>query len=332
VNGQRVDENSRTQDREAAESLLKLRLAEAAAGQINIVPSKITVADICGLVLADNKLRKLRDAKTVEWRYEAHVKPSLGKIQANRMTTAHSRAYIESRRLAGAPNSTINRELSVVRRAYTLAMREEPPLVRRAPYIPRLDEDNVRQGFIERPQYEALLAELPVNLKALFVSGYHVGARKGELRKIQWAQVDFDARLITLSGVQTKNKKPRTLPIYGEMETWLRLQYQSHPDDNPWVFYGARNRPVGDHLDGWTEACERAGLPGLLFHDLRRSAVRNMKRAGIQDRVAMEISGHRTRSMFDRYNIVDESDIENAGQKLEAYFKKSRPAKLKRVK
>jgi integrase len=121
---------------------------------------------------------------------------------------------------------------------------------------------------------------------------------------------DFVDGLIRIYGSQAKNKKPRTLPIYGDMDAWLRSQYAARPESNPWVFYSRRKRPIGAHLVGWREACERARLPGLLFHDLRRSAVRNMKRAGLQDTVAMNITGHRTRAVFDRYNIVDSGDRE----------------------
>jgi integrase len=198
-----------------------------------------------------------------------------------------------------------------------------------------VDEDNARQGFLDIEQYERLLDELPLPLKALFVCGYHTGARKGELRKTRWDQVDFDARAIRLSAGQTKGKKRRTLPVYGDMERWLKSQRCRCPDECPFVFFGIHNRAVSDHLPGWREACERAVLAGLLFPDLRRSAIRNMKRAGVPDKVAMEISGHKTRAVFDRYNITDEGDIGNPAEKLTAYFKhrkQDRAAKLRRVK
>jgi integrase len=192
------------------------------------------------LVLADYRLRKRRDVATVEWRYKAHVEESLGRIQASRLTGAQIRAYVEDRRKGGASDATINRELAIIRRAFTLAMREDPPLVRRAPHFPKLEEDNARQGFLEPEQYEKLLEELPLRLKALYVCASHAGARKGELRKIRWEQVDFDAATIRLSAGQTKGKRARTIPIYGDMERWLRVQERERPEGCPWVFFGAQ--------------------------------------------------------------------------------------------
>jgi integrase len=120
-----------------------------------------------------------------------------------------------------------------------------------------LEEDNARQGFLEPEQYEVLLQKPPERLKALFVCAYHAGTRKGELREIRIEQVDLDAKVIRVEKRQTKGKKPRTLPIYGEMERWLRQQIDSASEGCPWVFHNGRKRLVGAHLDGWSEALRR---------------------------------------------------------------------------
>jgi integrase len=334
VRNRPIQESSGSAQKGDAENLLKRRIGEVAAG-VRVGPQRATIGDLCKLVIEDYRMRGLSDANHVQMRYNSNIAPLLGRLLASRFGQNQIWQYIENRRSDGASNGTINRELAIVRRGFKLGAQQDLPLVQRQPAIPVLPETNVRQGFLEQDQYEKLLEELPANLKALFVCGYHVGARKNELRCIKWPQVDLDAGAIRLPASQTKTKRPRTLPIYCDMVRWLEEQRRTCPVGCEWVFHGKHNHPVDNHLNGWAEACERIGLPGLLFHDLRRSAVRNMKRAGIQDKVAMEISGHLTRSVFDRYNIIDEGDIKDAGQLLEEYAQKrkqERAARLRRVK
>ena len=194
------------------------------------MPGRATVDDLCAVVIDDNHLRKLRDAKVTKWRCKAHIEPVLGRLRASQFGSGQVRQYVEQRRTAGAADATINRELAIVRRGFRLGYEAEPTLVYQLPVIHKLPEDNVRLGFLEADQYERVLEELPANLKALFVCAYHTGARKNELRRIEWPQVDFAAGLIRLSGGQTKNKRPRTLPVYGDMKRWLEHQRETCPE------------------------------------------------------------------------------------------------------
>jgi integrase len=223
VNGRQIKESTKSTDEAEARRQLKVKIGEAAAGK-DVIPERATINDLCALVLADYRLRKLRDAEILKWRIDAHIKPAVGSLLASRFTPHQVRQYVERRRSESASDATINREMAIVRRGFSLALREDPPLVRRAPYIPKLEEDNVRQGFIEQGQYLALREALPDHLKCLLVVGYHCGNRLGELRKLRWSQVDIEAGEIRIQKAQAKGKKPRTLPIYGDMIEWLKWQ------------------------------------------------------------------------------------------------------------
>jgi integrase len=144
--------------------------------------------------------------------------------------------------------------------------------------------------------------------------------RKGELTGIKWPQVDFDAGLITLEKGATKNDDARSVPILkGDMRTLLEESWaerEANWPQSPWVFSRA-GVAIKDFRTSWEEACKRAGVPELKFHDLRRTAVRNMRRAGVPQVVRMKISGHKTDSMERRYNIVDVDDLSIAKEFME---------------
>jgi integrase len=188
------------------------------------------------------------------------------------------------------------------------------------PYFPMVQETTVRKGFLNDQQYAALRDALPEELKALFITAYTTGIRKGELLAITWPQVDFEGQLITLEYGETKNQEARSVPIVaGDMFDALTAAKEKRDEfwpQSPWVFT-RRGEVIKDFRWAWEEACKSAGVPDLNFHDLRRTAVRNMRRAGIPQVTRMKISGHKTDSMERRYNIVDAEDLATARELLE---------------
>lgn len=183
----------------------------------------------------------------------------------------------------------------------------------------------MRSGFLDDAGYLQLRRELPDYLRPIFVVAYHVGNRIGELRRLLWTQVDFANGQILSSPGTTKNKMGRTLPIYGDMRELLRMEKENRDTQFPkcsYVFHH-EGHVIVDYRKAWASACKRAGVPGLLFHDLHRCAIRNMRLAGIPENVAMEISGHRSRSVFDRYSIVGARDIRDAAEKMEGRLRSS---------
>ena len=232
--------------------------------------------------------------------------------------------YIEKRQGEGAENATINRELSALRRAYTLAFDCKPRRVDDIPKVTKLEENAAREGFVEDEQFTALkTAADELWLRALLVTAYNFGFRRNELLGLKVSQVNLARRTIRLAAVSTKNKTPRTIKMTQEVLE-LISQCVNGKTGQDYVFTRG-TEPIEDFRGAWWALCETAGLgkfvakkwTGLLFHDLRRSAVRNLVASGVNEKTAMTVSGHKSRSVFDRYQIVSEKDLEEVADKLE---------------
>jgi integrase len=326
-NGKQRRESSGSEKYGKAEDLLRRRLGEISLG---ILPSpstqKVTTARLLDLLLADYEL----NGRSLEWaKYVVgHLRPFFGEMRASKVGTEAFSRYVSERRSAGIANSTINRELSLLRRAFNLGFQAEPRLVAIIPRIPRFAERNVRKGFFDHEHFIRLRAALPEHLRPVITFAYSTGMRKGEILGLHWTQVDFQAKVVRLEPGETKNREARIAPMIGEVREMLAIQKQHRDQFYPACSYvfSRYGKQIRNFYSAWEEASKRAGLtdgngkPEKLFHDLRRTGVRNLVRAGVPERVAMAISGHRTRSVFDRYNIVNEKDVLAAGESLEAYF------------
>jgi integrase len=191
----------------------------------------------------------------------------------------------------------------------------------RLPRVPLVDMprvDNARQGFFEEEDVQAVLAHLPEHARSLVEFLYLTGWRSSEAFGLQWSDVDFKRRLVWLR--DSKNREPRMFPFkyHARLEDVLRAQRRLvglwERDSGcicPSVFHW-RGRPLRKLRRSWQSACKAAGLQGRLLHDFRRTAVRNLIRAGVQQAIAMKITGHKTDSIFRRYLIVDEELLAQA--------------------
>lgn len=192
------------------------------------------------------------------------------------------------------------------------------------PYLPMLRENNVRTGFFEPNEFLGLAKVLPIYLRPMVTFAYYTGWRKREILGLKWNQVDLQEQIIRLNPEQAKNGFGRIVALEGELLAILKDQYEARKVVRlgeqvptlicPYVFHNKGKR-IKDFRSAWQSALARAKLGNKIFHDLRRTAVRNMVRAGVPERVAMMISGHKTRSVFDRYNIVSEEDLRDAAKK-----------------
>jgi integrase len=299
---------------------------------------KQTIADLWEMYLRAYKLA----GKKAAWRQEmgwVHLKPKFATVRPDELTTAALTAYQEARQAEGAAAATVNRELSALSAALfnaaQMTVAGGKPLLAHVPIFPsKLKEAAARKGFLTQKQYTALA----VNAKALWMRtliacAYSFGFRKSELLNLRVRQVDFLGRWLELEQGTTKNDEGRKVKMTGEVFELMRACTRDKKP-NDFVFTREDGEHVVDPRDDWYALCVASGVGqlvpakrkngkeyqryvGLNLHDFRRSAIRNLMRHGVSQTVAMRISGHKTASVFRRYDIVDEQDLADATQKIE---------------
>ena len=316
--GRQVQKSSGSTKREDAVRLRDQLLGKKARGEIGPANTdKVTCGELLDDLLEHARYNAKSSTERV-WRLvvESSLRPFFGHRRAAKIDTAILKEYRRKRLAEGRSDATCNRELSMLRIAFNLGRKCTPPKVNLVPYFPIVAETHVRQGFLSDNQYELLRDALPDYLRPLFITGFFTGVRLGELLAIRWDQVDWKQGFITLSSADTKTGHSRAVPILdGDMSHWLEWA-RENADGCPAVFH-RDGVPIKEFRFTWRKACAAAGVPELKFHDLRRTAVRNMRRDGVPQVVRMRISGHRTDSMERRYNIVDIEDIQSAKELMQ---------------
>lgn len=328
-----IRESSKTRNEEKARRILAKRLRDVSNHRDGLVnfegPSqrKVRVSELLLDLFEEYRRREIKGLDRVWYRLRrgSPLEAGLGSKRVDRLTADQVVAYTEARREAGRTNASINREVELLGAALRLALQRGKII--RAPKMPsRLSEKgNVRLGFFEKSELQALLPHLPEPLGDMARVAFATGWRRGELLGLTWEVVSRDEiRLGT-----TKNGEPRSLPLDAELRVvFERLRKareytrESGVGLSAYVFH-RHGKPVSRNLFGkqWRRACIKVGLgrrvkneDGVLcyvgkhFHDFRRTAARNMIRGGVPQSVAMRVTGHETDAMFIRYDITDNRD------------------------
>lgn len=270
------------------------------------------IADVLAAYLTHAEVSGRKSLKQMKVRAN-HICWMFGLTPARELTTDLLNEYRKRRHTAGVTHVTVNREIEVLRAAFRLA---DLPF----PKFARAPEHNVRQGFFEEDEWIEVMSYLPAHLAAFGEFAYITGWRKSEIAGLRWENITPDGIVLT----DSKNGRGRIIPIAGKLRSLLGGLAEARDSvaqmghwTSPWVFHDSGGNKVRDFRKAWATACRRAGVTGRLFHDLRRTAVRNMILKGIDREVAKKITGHTTDSMFTRYQIVDQRQMTAALEKLE---------------
>jgi integrase len=334
-------ESSRTADYETAVRLLRTKVAAVDRGEpVTAANSRFTFEDAAKDLLNDYIVNNRRSRSMVERYIRKHLKPFFGGMRMTNITTSTINAYIAKRKADVivvkkakgeneaitklTSNSQINRELTTIKRMFSLAV--QSVRMSHRPFIAMLAEAPARAGFLAADQFEDIRRRLSESVQGIaefaFLTGWRVVS---EVVPLRWSQVDFACGTVRLESGMGKTGKARTFPLTRALRQVLKTQRTSTDEAQrrlgklvPLVFHD-EGRPIKRFDKTWKIAATAAGYPWTIPHDLRRCGVRNLVRAGVSEGVAMQMTGNKTRSVFERYNIVSEGDYRDAARRIDGF-------------
>jgi integrase len=343
IRGKSLKKSTGEKTEEGARAVLASKLLQVKAGHTarRAKGDALKFRDLVPMLKASHAQKKNRQKwEWIQGKLDNYILDFLGSRLIVQIDSVMLKEYVAERSSMDPEPSdaTLNRELSIIRRALYIA--KEDGYIASVPTVPMRTEDNARQGFFEREEFDRIVKQLPTRTHediatAAYITGWRTSS---ELLNLKWKDLDLDAAngrgTLTLPGQYSKNGQARTFVLTTELRTLLtrRLELRKTIERRDSrvvsaIFFrevaghGAR---VGDPVvcirEAWDAACVRAKLEGRLVHDFRRTAVRNLVRARIPEKIAMLMTGHKTRSVFERYNIVATEDLSWASDKLDEFF------------
>jgi integrase len=329
VNGRAVRESTGAEKETEAKRFLDGRRGRVAEG-LPVMPraDRTRYDDARADLIAHYEATGARDVTEAGYRLE-HLNTMFKGRRLASIGPADANRYTVQRREEGAADGTIRRELSTLTTMLSLAAEHGKLL--RVPKLRKPPDGKPRQGFLEPEQFAAVSRRLPPDLQVAAAVGYVLGWRcQSEVMTLERRHVDLEAGTLRLDP-ETKTDEGRIAYLPEDLKSLLAAQLarvdalqKTRGRIIPYVFphvrRGRRHQPGDrrqDYKRAWATACAKAGVPGRLRHDMRRSAVRNMvTRDGVPERVAMAITGHKTRRVFDAYHIVSPGDLQAAAAKM----------------
>ena len=319
--GHEIKESAKTTNEKAAWKKFDQRQKERQRPTfVGPKEERLTLDDLEAKILADYERHGRRSAETVKERLKKVKQffPFDRLVDIINSDVDRIDQYQKARLSEGAARATVNRDLAYLRHGFKLLF--ESKQISQVPVIKLLEGENVREGFLNKADFDKLVGNLEPQAKDIVIFLYNSGWRSKEAMTLEWRDVDLPSGMIRLRRGNSKSKKGRSLPLLGELHAVIERQAQARRLDCPFVFH-RNGKPIKSFRKTWKTACEEIGQPNLVPHDMRRSAVRNFRKAGLSETEGMAMSGHKTNSIYKRYDIMDEEDLKESMGKVQDYLK-----------